>query len=64
MRITIDTERCQGHGVCYTVAPELFGDDDRGYGEVRGDGSVSEDQAEAAARAVDRCPERAITIES
>ncbi len=63
MKIRIDIDRCQGHGVCYTVAPELFTDDDRGYGVVRGDGVVSQEHEAAAERAGQRCPERAIVIE-
>ena len=63
MRITIDTDRCQGHGVCYAVAPELVVDDDRGYGQVRGDGIVAPEHADAAQRAVERCPERAVGLE-
>lgn len=62
MRVVIDTERCTGHGRCYALAPELFTDDDRGYGEVIGDGTVSPSQRAAAERAVGGCPERAITL--
>ena len=29
----IDATRCSGHGRCYDVAPALFTDDDRGYGQ-------------------------------
>src|ERR1700678_1734895 len=39
--IQIDPERCQGHGRCYDLAPDLFGADDEGYGQVLGDGLVS-----------------------
>ena len=62
-RIVIDTERCTGHGRCYTLAPTVFSDDDDGYGVVIGDGTVTADQLEDARRAVLACPERAITIE-
>ena len=40
MRVRIDPERCQGHARCYDLAPGLFGDDDEGYGQVLGDGTV------------------------
>ncbi|HET7652449.1 MAG TPA: ferredoxin [Acidimicrobiales bacterium] len=63
MRVVIDSDRCTGHGRCYALAPELFTDDDSGYGEVIGDGTVSPDQRAAAERAVAGCPERAITLE-
>jgi ferredoxin len=63
MRVVIDHDRCTGHGRCYALAPELVTDDDSGYGQVIGDGTVSPDQVAAADRAVAGCPERAITLE-
>ena len=62
MRVRIDAERCQGHGRCYDLAPDLFGDDDEGYGTVRGDGTVPPGKDDEARRAVANCPERAITL--
>ena len=38
MKLQIDSERCQGHGRCYDIAPGLFGEDDEGYGLI---GAVS-----------------------
>lgn len=63
MKVVIDTTRCSGHGRCYVVAPELFVDDEAGYGQVRGDGTVPETMVAAAERAVTACPERAIRLE-
>ena len=48
MRVQIDSERCQGHGRCYDLAPRLFGDDDEGYGKVLGDGVVPPGQEREA----------------
>ncbi|MEV0381476.1 ferredoxin [Nonomuraea sp. NPDC050643] len=62
MKVRIDPERCQGHGRCYDLAPELFGEDDEGYGQVIGDGIVSPDGEHEARLAVSNCPERAIEI--
>lgn len=62
MKLQINPELCQGHGRCYDLAPDLFGDDDEGYGQVLGDGLVTPDQEEAARRAVANCPERAIEL--
>ena len=31
MRVQIDSALCQGHGRCYDLAPDLFGDDEDGY---------------------------------
>jgi ferredoxin len=63
MKIVIDTGACSGNGRCYSLAPELFTDDERGYGNVVGDGTITEAQREAAERAVRACPEDAISIE-
>jgi ferredoxin len=63
MRVVIDHDRCTGHGRCYDVAPGLFSDDERGYGQVIGDGAVTEATEEQARRCVSACPERAVTIE-
>ncbi|GIH76864.1 ferredoxin [Planobispora longispora] len=62
MKVRIDSERCQGHGRCYDLAPELFGEDDEGYGHVLGDGAVPPDGERTARLAVSNCPERAIEI--
>jgi len=60
--VQIDAERCQGHGRCYDLAPDLFGDDEEGFGQVLGDGTVSPDQEREARLAVANCPERAIEL--
>jgi ferredoxin len=62
VKVQIDTERCQGHGRCYDLAPGLFGDDDEGFGQVLGDGTVSPDLEREARLAVANCPERAIEL--
>ena len=61
-KVQIDSERCQGHGRCYDLAPGLFGEDDEGFGTVLGDGVVSSDNVHEARLAVSNCPERAISI--
>ncbi|HEX4813529.1 MAG TPA: ferredoxin [Nonomuraea sp.] len=62
MKVRIDPERCQGHGRCYDLAPDLFAEDDEGYGQVLGEGIVSAGQDNAARLAVANCPERAIDL--
>ena len=62
MKVQISSERCQGHGRCYDLAPDLFGDDDEGYGQVLGDGIVPLGLQDEARRAVANCPERAIEL--
>ena len=62
MKVQIDPARCQGHGRCYDLAPGLFGDDDEGYGQVLGDGSVPQQAEHDARLAVLNCPEHAIEL--
>jgi len=60
VKLSIDPDRCRGHGRCYDLAPELFGEDDEGYGQVLGDGVVAPEHERAAELAIANCPERAI----
>lgn len=69
MRLTVDWEKCQGHGKCYLVAPELFApdeDDDWGRAAVLVP-EIAPEQAEhltAAREALSVCPEFAIELEN
>jgi ferredoxin len=63
VKIVIDPAACSGNGRCYSLVPDLFTDDERGYGQVIGDGTITDSQLEAAQRAVRACPESAISIE-
>ena len=62
MRVQLDSEKCQGHGRCYSLATGLFDSDDEGYSVLKTDGSVPEGLEHEAQLAVDNCPEFAITI--
>jgi ferredoxin len=61
-KVQIDADKCQGHGRCYSLAPELFAADDLGAGLVLGGGTVPDELLEQARRAVANCPEYAITL--
>ena len=63
MKIQFDREKCQGHGRCYALAPDLFDCDDEGYAVVRELGELNATQERAARLAADNCPEFAITVE-
>lgn len=63
MRVKVDSDKCQGHNRCYSLAPELFEVDDYGYASEVGDGTVPEGMEEKARLAVANCPEFAISIE-
>jgi ferredoxin len=62
MRVTVDSEVCQGHLRCYSTAPDLFGADDLGYA-VPAEAEFNDDETIARARAAAGfCPERAIRL--
>lgn len=62
MRVSIDTEKCQGHGRCFALAPDLFDLDDFGVASVIGDGTVPPDRERVVRLVVANCPEFAIEI--
>lgn len=63
MKVSIDPKVCMGHGLCYADAPAVFTDDDHGYGQVTGDGTVPDGEGESARHAVANCPEGAISLQ-
>jgi ferredoxin len=63
VKVSIDSARCQGHGRCYDLAPEVFTEDDEGYGQAPVDGAVPAGEEPAALLAEANCPEQAINIE-
>ena len=60
MRVQIDSDKFQGHVRCYDLAPDLFGEDEDGYGTVLGNGAVPPDREGDAELAIANCPEQAI----
>ena len=62
MKVTVDSELCQGHARCWQVAPDIFDLDDFGHAVVRL-AVVDGEAAERARAAANNCPERAITTE-
>lgn len=60
MKLSIDTELCEGFGACARHLPEVFTLDDWGYAELQRDGDVPPGQAHLARRAMDDCPVLAI----
>ena len=60
-RVSINPARCQGHAMCWIVAPTVFDVDDSGRGLVAKDVVTAEDEKSVAV-AVARCPEKAISL--
>jgi ferredoxin len=61
-RLTIDPDKCQGHGRCVLIAPVYFDMDDTGFGVVLRDDVDDSDRADID-EAVLSCPEHAITLQ-
>lgn len=59
MRVTVDEDRCAGHGMCLTLCPEVFELNDDGWAVADPD-EVPAEHEDAAREAIDNCPERAI----
>jgi len=62
MKITVDLDLCQGHGVCVEEAPELFVLDAATSKVVILDTSPPEAQRAKLAAAVKYCPTRALRV--
>jgi ferredoxin len=62
MKITVDTDRCTGHGVCESIAVDIFEVGDEGIVRV-----VLEDVPESRRGEIDQaiaeCPTQALSVE-
>ncbi|MGY2130019.1 ferredoxin [Blastococcus sp. SYSU DS0617] len=66
MRVAINAETCQGHGRCYDLAPDLFGEDEEGYATLTAltaDGTVPEGREGDIRLAAANCPESAVLVQ-
>jgi ferredoxin len=63
MKVRVDPTKCQGFGACAQECPEAFELDEWGYAQVRDGGDVPAGHEERAHRAVEACPEHAISTE-
>lgn len=61
MKVSIDPDLCQGHAVCYLVAPKVFDVDEDGRGMVISQEIPEELEADAKV-AAHRCPESAVIL--
>jgi len=63
VRVSIDGDRCQGHGRCFNLAPDVFGFDDLGNGVVLVERAEDERTVRLARLAQVNCPEHAISVD-
>jgi len=61
VRIVVDRDLCQGHGVCESEAPEVFAVPKSGQVDIR-DETPSEDFRKKVEMAVKYCPTHALKI--
>jgi ferredoxin len=61
VRAAVDDERCRGHGICWSLCPEVFTLTDDGYAVVT-TLDVPAEYHESVHTAVKSCPEHAITV--
>ena len=64
MRVTVDHDRCEGHGLCTQAAPTIFSfDDDGELANAFADADVPDGLAPVAREAADVCPVAALLNE-
>ena len=59
MKVTVDEDKCRGHGMCLTFCPEVFEITDDGWAVASQDEIPAELEGPVR-EAIDNCPERAI----
>jgi len=62
VKVRVDTGLCVGHGRCYMLAPEVFGEDERGHCVVPNE-DIGPELEKQARMGEANCPEGAIEIE-
>ena len=62
MKVRVDLALCVGHGRCYALAPDVFGEDERGYCVLECE-TVPPELERQARLAEANCPEGAIAVE-
>lgn len=63
MKLILDTDACQGYGLCQVAAPELVDLDDSGYADLFDGGVVPAAEHHHAHDAVSACPARALQVQ-
>jgi ferredoxin len=62
VKVVVDHDKCQGHGRCYELSPEVFSPDDDGYVVLNIPGDLPADLEQKARTAVLNCPENALSL--
>ncbi len=62
MKISIDLNRCAGHGICEGIAEDIFEVVDEGHARLLEE-SPGEDRRAEVDQAISECPTRALSVE-
>jgi ferredoxin len=62
MRVVVDGAKCQGHGRCYDLAPDVFEPDARGRVDLAVTGDLPPGLEPDARIGVRNCPESALLL--
>ncbi|MEV0675300.1 ferredoxin [Actinosynnema sp. NPDC050436] len=63
MRLIVDRDRCEGHGVCESAAPDLLELDEHGDLVLLAEGELAPEHRQQAADSVVICPVAALKLE-
>ena len=61
LELVLDRGKCQGHGRCFVLAPDIVTDDDDGFGVVA-KALIGPDDLGSAQLVMSSCPEAAISL--
>jgi ferredoxin len=61
MRVEVDLGRCTGHGICESIAEDVFEVQDDGTVRIDGDGQPESDR-DRMQQAVTQCPAAALRL--
>lgn len=63
MKVSVDSARCQGHGMCEEVAADSFTLDENGYCSIGTGKPVPAGREDDVRRGVESCPEQALSLQ-
>ena len=63
LTVEVDLKLCSGHGRCYSLCPEIFGEDAAGYALLKRS-DIPKDLESKVRHAAENCPERAIALKA
>lgn len=62
MRVEVDLGKCTGHGICESIAEDVFEVSDEGWVHIHGDDHPDSDR-ERLQKAVTQCPATALLLQ-